>query len=402
MTTTATSTLSEQQIADYQENGYLVVRNVLSADEVDEFRRVVQHHAQVNAYPPSLKYPEPAKYTISGNKLAEPGLAPIAEIPAVIDAVEGLFGQPAHLAAFVAYVRTPGNKGGPAHCDYKRWRPVGSSMNWMFAIIPLTDFDEVYGQFLVSPGSHKLTQMIDENVHIQDLTGPDPKQLPPFIDPDLKAGDLLLANQHTWHLAPTGTAQDDRCGIFHKFCAANAPPAAGHYPYNSAALNALSDAGKRLIPVCFDKPIATTRLLIERPDGDGSRYLLLRDEEQGGWGLPGGEGWEEEGTGGWDVGARIASLQALTKEQLGLDIPWMSYIEDVEMEDGICRVYGFSDESLASRSLSNGLCDWYSEGQLERILGEDHYICRAVQTWHRDDLIRGKGKAFHQSQVQFE
>ena len=78
------------------------------------------------------------------------------------------------------------------------------------------------------------------------------------------------------------------------------------------------------------------------------------------------------------MGARIASLQALTKEQLGLDIPWMSYIEDVEMEDGICRVYGFSDESLASRSLSNGLCDWYSEGQLERILGEDHYICRAV------------------------
>ena len=71
----------------------------------------------------------------------------------------------------------------------------------------------------------------------------------------------------------------------------------------------------------------------------------------------------------------------------------MSYIEDVEMEDGICRVYGFSDESLASRSLSNSLCDWYSEDQLEHLLGGSHYIYRAVQTWHRDDLIRGKGKA---------
>ena len=64
------------------------------------------------------------------------------------------------------------------------------------------------------------------------------------------------------------------------------------------------------------------------------------------WDLPGGEGWEEEGTGGWDVGARIASLQALTKEQIGVDIPWMTYVEDIEMEEGICRVYAVLDEGL--------------------------------------------------------
>ena len=218
--------------------------------------------------------------------------------PDVVDAVEGLLGQPAHLAAFVTYVRTPGNLGGPAHCDYKRWRPVGSSMNWLFAIIPLTDFDEEFGQFLVSPGSHKLTQVIDKSARVLDLTRPDPEQLAPFIDPELKTGDLLLVNQHTWHLAPTGTAKEDRCGVFHKFCAANAPPAAGYYPYNTAARNALSDAGKRLIPVCFDKPLTTSRLLIERPSPAETQFLLLRDEENDRWELPGGQGWEEEGTGG--------------------------------------------------------------------------------------------------------
>ncbi len=401
MTTINTPVLSDQQIADYHENGYAIVRNVLSSDEADKFRHIVQQQAPYNSYPASLKYPEPGKYTISGNKMAESSLASIVEHPTVVDAVEGALGQPAHLTAFVAYLRSPGDRGSGGHCDYKRWRPVGSSMNWVFAIIPLTDFDEEYGPFLVSPGSHKLVQVIDEEAHILDLTRPDPTQLNPFIDPELKAGDLLITNQHTWHKAPAGTATEDRCGIFHKYCAVNAPPSAGYYPYNPAALGALSDAGKRLIPVCFDKPITTTRLLIECPSSNESKYLLLHDDENDRWELPGGEGWEEEDLVGWDIGARIGSLQALTKTQLGLGIPWMSYIEDVEKADGVCRVYGYSDESLVSKPLTNGHYDWFTKDRVGQMLGDSDYICHAIHTWHRADIIRGKGKACCQSKEQF-
>ena len=398
MTTINTPVLSDQQIADYHENGYAIVRNALSPDEVDKFRPIVQQQAQCNSYPASLQYPEPGKYTISGNKMAESSLASIVEHPTVVNAVECALGQPAHLTAFVAYLRSPGDRGSGGHCDYKRWRPVGSSMNWVFAIISLTDFDEEYGPFLVSPGSHKLVQVIDEEAHILDLTRPDAKQLAPFIDPELKAGDLLITNQHTWHRAPAGTATDDRCGIFHKYCAVNAPPSAGYYPYNPAALSALSDAGKRLIPVCFDKPITMARLLIECPSSNESKYLLQRGDENDRWELPGGEGWEEEGV-GWDIGARIASLQDLTKTQLGLEVPWMSYIEDVEQKDGICRVYGYSDESLA---LTNDRCDWFTKERVRQMLGDSDYICHAIHTWHQGDIIRGKGKACRQSKEQFD
>ena len=202
MTTINAPILNDQQIADFHENGYAIVRNVLSPDEADKFRRVVQQQARCNSYPASLNYPEPGKYTIAGNKMAESSLASIAEHPTVVNAVECALGQPAHLTAFVAYLRSPGDRGSGGHCDYKRWRPVGSSMNWVFAIIPLTDFDKVYGPFMVSPGSHKLAQVIDEDAHILDLTRPDTKQLAPFIDPELKAGDLLITSEHTWHSAP--------------------------------------------------------------------------------------------------------------------------------------------------------------------------------------------------------
>jgi len=402
MSTTVTESFSKQQIADFHEDGYLIVRNVLSAKESDELRRVVQKEVKRDAYPPSLKYPEPAKYTVSDNRLAAPGLTEIAEHPRVVNAVEAALGQPAHLTAYVAYLRTPGDKGAGAHCDYKRWRPVGSSMNWVFAIIPLTDFDASYGPFLVSPKSHKLTQIIDPDAHILDLTRPDREQLPAFIDPELKAGDLLVVNEHVWHEAPAGTTTEDRCGIFNKYCAVDAPPAAGYYPYNPAALDALSDVGKRLIPVCFDKPIAKTRLLIEDSSSQEPKFLLRRDAENGAWELPGGEGWEEEKLVGWDVGARIGSLQEIVQTQLGLEVPWMSYIEDVEADAGICRVYGFSDENLDTDALASGGCEWFTKSALKKRLGESDAICQTVDTWQQTDIIRGKGKACHQSRKQFE
>lgn len=402
MTTTITSSLTEQQIADYYEDGYLIVRNALSAKEAEDLRRVVQQEVIREAYPSTLKYPQPAKYTVSGNRLADPGLTAIAEHPTVISAVEAALGQPAYLTAYVAYLRTPGDKGAGAHCDYKRWRPVGSSMNWVFAIIPLTDFNDAYGPFLVSPKSHKLTQVIDKDAHILDLNRPDAEQLAPFIDPELKAGDLLVVNEHVWHKAPPGTTTEDRCGIFNKYCAVNAPPAAGYYPYNPAALEALSDDGKRLIPLCFDKPIRTTRLLIEDTSTQESKFLLHRDAETAVWELPGGEGSEEEKLVGWDIGARIGSLQEITKTQLSLEVSWMSYIEDVESENGICRIYGFSDENLNLNTLADNGYGWFTKSELQQRLGESDAICRTVDTWQHTYIIRGKGKACHQMRHQFE
>ena len=234
--------LSEREIADYQRDGHLVVRGVSSPGETRKLREVVAKHAP-DAYAPNLEYPQPGKYTISGHQLAlHPALAAIAENPAIVDRVEALLGQAAHLSAFVAYIRTPGNKGGGAHNDYKRWRPVGSSMNWLFAIVPLTDFDAEYGPLLVSPGSHKMHRVVDPAARILDVAKPDRKQLGPFVDPELKAGDLLLLNMYAWHEPPAGTATKDRCGIFNKYCAVDAPLAAGHFRYERAPWRQATDS----------------------------------------------------------------------------------------------------------------------------------------------------------------
>lgn len=343
--------LNEQQIADYERDGHLIIRGVLSPSETKELREVVEAKTP-EAYAPGKQYPEPGKYTTRGNQLAEhPALAAVAENPAIVGPVEALLGQRAHLSAFVAYVRTPDDKGSSPHNDYKRWRPVGSLMNWLFAIVPLTDFDGEYGPLLVSPGSHKLHRVRDPRARILDVDKPDREQLAPFVDPELKAGDLLLMNMYAWHDPPAGTTRRNRCGIFNKYCAVDAPPATGHYRYNQAAFDALSDEGKRLLAVHSERPLQETRLLVEQP-GDVPRFLLRREGD--GWQLPGGKGWEEQEGVLWDVGARIGAMQSLAKDQLGAEIPWMSYIGDL------------------------------------------------VNEWSRPDIVRGKGVAVSQRKVQYE
>ena len=401
---TQVSVLSDVQIADYRENGFHVIRNVLSPGETLTLRKIVEEQAACNASAPSLEYPEPGKYTVSGNTMsAHPKLAPIAEHPTIVHCIECLLGEQAHLAAFVAYVRTPGDKGANPHNDYKRWRPVGSSMNWLFAIVPLTDFDIEHGPLRVSPKSHKLHQVIDPNAKILDVTPPDRNKLPDFVDPELKAGDLLLLNMYTWHWAPGGTGRKFRSGIFHKYCAVSAPPAAGHYPYNEAAYRSLSDTGKRLLALHSDAPLATTRLLVERGSPQEPAYFLLYDHETQAWQLPGGEGREEEDGIGWDVGSRIAFMQTLTQKQLGVEVPWMSYIADYEKRDGLCRVYGYPDENGYFDALTKGnnRCGWFTSEDAQNMLGEDARIGEIIQAWHREDIVRGKGVAFNQKERQF-
>lgn len=386
--------LNTEQKDKFAKEGHLIVREMLSLGETAELRRIIEELAASDAYPRKLHYLKPGKYTVSGNKFAtHPALAAIAEHPDIVAWVESLLGHQAHLSAFVAYVRTPGDKGSRAHNDYKRWRPVGSSMNWVFAIIPLTDFNSEYGQLLLSPGSHKLHRLIDQNARILDVNKPDRDQLGPFVDPELKAGDLLLLNMFSWHEAPPVNGTRNRCGIFNKYCAVNAPPAAGHFRYNRAAHEALRDDGKQLLAVHSEKPLIETRLLIER-SGSEPNFLMQRDGS--GWQLPGGTRWEEDGV-GWDVGACIGSMQVLAEQQLYVDIPWMSYILDYEDS---CRIYGYLDTDNFVPEVSGWR--WFSKAELSGLLDSDSYASRAISQWQRNDIVRGIGKSFRQSKIQYE
>ncbi|MCP4246607.1 MAG: hypothetical protein GY778_06125, partial [bacterium] len=152
--------LDAGQVARYQRDGFLVLRDRIDEVDLKRFDEAFGRHPPLDGHEQG-QYPEPGRYTLAKSSLADPDLAFMVEHPGIVGAARQLLGDEAVLTAFVVYDRTPGGPGLPPHHDYKRWRPVGSSMNWLFTIVPLSDFDATAGRLFVAPGSHRLDRVAD-------------------------------------------------------------------------------------------------------------------------------------------------------------------------------------------------------------------------------------------------
>ena len=390
--------LTPEQIAQYQEQGFLLLRKAIDEASLQRFDTALARHPPIDGNTGAKVYPEPARYTLAKSCAEDPDLAFIAEYPAIVKGARDLLADDPRLTAFVVYDRTPGGGGLPVHNDYKRWRPVGSSMNWLFTIIPLSDFDEEAGGLYVAPGSHRLDRVQDRDERVLSIAPairPDESEL---IDPGLERGDLLFMNMHLWHRAAPNKSKRHRVGIFNKYAAANAIPATGYYLFSDGVHDALSNTGKPLLAVHSDKPIATTRVLLHRQNDNGSEVLMTRENA---WSLPGGASWNEQSIPDWDSGNYIAAIQGHMDEQLKIRTPWVSYVGDFDEGDHLCRVYAYDMPDYAHPIINPTGNVWMGRDELERRRDElaFGYEPRALAEWLRTDLIRGKGLSQAQSRI---
>ena len=301
--------LTEEQIVQYEKDGYLILRSQFSESEMQALDSAAEDHPPLDDGKPVGTYPQPGRYTLAKSSWNHPGFIGFAEHPTIVNGAKTLLGDDVHLTAYVMYDRTPGGKGLPAHHDYKRWRPVGSSMNWLFSIIPFCDYDAAAGRLWVAPGSHHLERVrpgFESALHVEPPVKPDESD---FIDPGLERGDLLFMNMHLWHRADGNHSDRHRVGIFNKYAAANAPPATGYFLYDDDVYDALSPAGRGLIAVHSNRSIDTTRLVLTRGSVTQPEVLLVSDDDQR-WSLPGGATYVEQAIPDWDEGNLIASLQS--------------------------------------------------------------------------------------------
>ena len=395
------TTLTAEQVADYARDGFLVLRGQITDDEVCRLERGLERNPPLDGtLDTSSTYPAPGRYTLAGNCLKDPDLAFIVEHPGVVRPAARLLGDEPRLTAYVIYDRTPGGPGLGAHNDYKRWRPVGSSMNWLFTIIPFCDYDDGAGPLFVVPGSHRLERITTGPERPLEVAPPVRPDEGDFVDPELRRGDLLLMNMHLWHKASPNRSDRHRIGIFNKYAAASAPPATGYLVYDEDVHRALSPGSRHLIAVHSDKPIGTTRLVLTREGRDGPEVLLVPGEEGNTWTLPGGAAWVERAIPDWDHGNVIAALQGHLRETLAIETPWVSYVGDHDEGDHLCRVYGYT---LTGQGFPVPYRDgeWMDrtrlEGATEDLVGG--FELAAFDAWLDPEPVRGKGLSQAQCRV---
>ncbi len=394
--------LTPAQIETFHDQGFLVLEGTFPESALDRVGDAVLRNAKQIVTPNGRRYPDrETQFTLIGSDVADPDLAFIAEHETIIGAAAQLLEAPPVLSAFVTYLKTPGaagtstdyqNTGGTAHCDYKTYQHAGSSLRWLFGITPLADLDERTGPLMVSPGSHRLSRIEDAGHGVRRVARASAPDIAPRVDAKLRRGDLLLMHGFTWHEGRPNRSDHDRLGLYNKYRAANAPPAAGPNLFSNAAHAAFSPSGRSLLPHHGDRPIGRCRLLLEH---DG-RLLLLRAAGDAGWSLPGGPVINADRTRGSDEGNLIASIEDAAADNLGVEVPWATYIGDYDEDDAICRVYAHATSDTPTPNPSGGSrAEWFTFDQVRQMDGD--LACGferdALDRWLDRSIVRGIGQS---------
>jgi hypothetical protein len=234
----------------------------------------------------------------------------------------------------------------------------------MFAVIPFVDYTETVGPLTVAPGSHLQTTILPSNGRVHQVEAaqvPAPEEIT-LVDPLLKKGDVVLMDGFLWHEPRPNYGNSDRCGLYMKFHAKSSPPACGPTIYPSSVHDILPDDAKHLVPyhrgdgryaALRDEPVGgvdEARLLIE----DSDEKVLVLGNDADGWRMPIFAASEDASAGILDVCNVMGSVVAQMRDQLGLQIPWLSWLIDLveparddDTDEWRCRVYGHRLQSAA-------------------------------------------------------
>ena len=411
---------------EFEKNGYYVLRGVLSEAEVDQLAtpiRAAFARGDYDTFHKGPAYPAPGIHSMGPRVLEDhPEIADVSLAhPAIMEAIEELFGEPATLAQYWSIMRPPGAglsdkpflKGSGAHYDYKPWRCVGSYVKWMFAVIPFIDYTETAGPLTVSPGSHQKSTLMpsDGRVHqVEAAQVPKPTEIE-LIDPSLKKGDVVFMDGFLWHEPRPNYGNSDRCGLYMKFHAKSSPPACGPTIYPTAVHEHLSESAKHLVPyhrndgryaAIEEKPvncIEEGQVLVEDIEG---KFLLLRHGANG-LRLPKFDAAEDTTAGILDACNVMGSIMQGAEEQLGLKLPWLSWLADLssnakEVDGGEwrCRVYGHRLKDVASPlTQPSDQYAWMTADQLEEAhlagqLMDGADILKWLQMWQNEEDEDGR------------
>ena len=396
-------TLSQVQIDSFHDRGFLVVPDLLHSDEVGRIAAAAREEFETHRYMDAkARFPAPTKYVLSEDSLRAADIRLVVDHPRIVAAVSELLADEVCLSAFVIYSMPPGTEGTggdyqrtheTAHCDYKPFRPVGSSLRWLFVIVPLVDYTDEVGPLLVSPGSHKIPEFTRHGrvTHVRRARADD---LPAFVDTRLRRGQVAFMDMFTWHQAYGNRSDQLRYGVYNKYRVHSAPPGCGPYLFRTSSADlfgATGTAGAGLLANHAPGRIAETRLLVEQDE----RFLAVDRT------VPGGAAQPEPKRMGTDDDNVIAQLMNAAGTQLGGQPPWVSYVGDYPVGaagSDRCRVYACPRDALPGAVEATPGARWLAADRLAGATG-CAYLATAAESWLHDPALRGIGQSYAQATV---
>jgi phytanoyl-CoA hydroxylase len=216
--------LNAEQIDHYQREGYVVVPNVLTRDEIDRYleraseiangnvpeaatNRLIKDIHFAKGKLPMPEDPEHALWKILNPDRFDPIMAECLRLPRVLDAVSSLIGEDLLAFLLMFIYKPPGIEESihPFHQDalYFMFQPQDRCLGvW----IPLDPVSEENGSLSVVPGSHRLdvkNHLAKEGINFGALAAENIEGNARYheqaITMELSPGDCLLFSTHLLH-----------------------------------------------------------------------------------------------------------------------------------------------------------------------------------------------------------
>ncbi|WP_308637238.1 phytanoyl-CoA dioxygenase family protein [Paenibacillus silvisoli] len=147
--------LDEAQVAFFEENGYLLLRNACSGDLIDIYNQHMYNLAK-NDIPNQPDSPEKATFSfrVFNPHLKDSFSMQMMKLPLIRGGLAQLMGDEGVGVQSMFFFKEPGSKGQAAHQDYEY---IHHEPNTMIATsLAMEQIDEENGCLYVIPGSHKL------------------------------------------------------------------------------------------------------------------------------------------------------------------------------------------------------------------------------------------------------
>jgi ectoine hydroxylase-related dioxygenase (phytanoyl-CoA dioxygenase family) len=209
------ATVEERLLTAFEDDGWVVLSDVLAAEEVARARDALVEAAaasEARGIPTRMDYLDPGGRNTRVYDLIEysPVFAELVAHPTVIPYVSRLLDDDLAVSNFSANIALPGSRSMNAHNDQSTVMPEPWSTRFtMNAIWCLDDTDEANGATRYLPGSHRLQRFADVPA--------DPKAgMRSF---EAAAGSVILMDGRLWHTSGENTSADRERALLFAFYA---------------------------------------------------------------------------------------------------------------------------------------------------------------------------------------
>ena len=255
------SPISEEQVSSFQEDGYLIVRDLFDSDEADILRAAAHADQSFkdNAY--DLKDGEGGKaQLVLWNSAGEDLWGSIARSERIVNTMEALLGDEVYFYHSKMSIKQPRTGGAWSwHQDYGYWYQNGCLWPDMgSAFIAVDPNTRANGCLQVLKGSHKLGRI--EHGEYGDQTGANPERtaeamkVMKTVYVELAPGDTLFFHCNLLHRSDQITSEHPRWSLI---CCYNTkhnnPYKESHHPFYSPIEKLPDTAIKEMGSKLFEK-----------------------------------------------------------------------------------------------------------------------------------------------------